>query len=70
MLLATHHHVFYEFIPFDEIHSDNPKVLLVQDVEKGKRYEMALTTDGGLRRYRIGDVVEVTNVNPVRIRVA
>lgn len=70
MLLATHHHVFYEFIPFDEIHSDNPKVLLVQDVEKGKRYEMAITTDGGLRRYRIGDVVEVTNVNPVRIRVA
>jgi GH3 auxin-responsive promoter len=70
MLLATHHHVLYEFIPFHCIDDTSPKVLLLQDLEVGKRYELIITTDGGLRRYRIGDVVEVTGVNPVRVRIA
>jgi GH3 auxin-responsive promoter len=70
MLLATHHHVLYEFIPFHCIDAEIPAVLLLQDLEVGKRYELIITTDGGLRRYRIGDVVEVTGVNPVRVRIA
>jgi hypothetical protein len=70
MLLATHHHVLYEFIPFYCVDNVNPTVLLLQDLEVGKRYEMVITTDGGLRRYRIGDVIEVTSIDPVRIRIA
>lgn len=70
MLLATQHHVFYEFIPFDQIHLPHPHVLTLSQLEIGKRYELIITTDGGLRRYRIWDVIEVTWLDPVRIRIA
>lgn len=70
LLLATQHHIFYEFIPFEDITSENPRICLLEDLEVGKRYELIITTHGWLRRYRIWDVVEVTNLDPVRIRVA
>jgi hypothetical protein len=70
MLLATQHHVFYEFIPFEEIdqHASTPR--LIADLEIWKCYEMIITTSWWLRRYRIGDVIEVTGLAPVRIRVS
>lgn len=67
MLLATHHHIFYEFIAQEDIESSQPKALLLDELEVGKKYEIIITTDWGLRRYRIGDVIEVTWVHPVRI---
>lgn len=70
MLLATHHNIFYEFIPFDQIDSLDPTICLLHELEIGKRYEMIITTDGWLRRYRIWDVIEVTAIDPIRIRVA
>lgn len=70
MILATQHHVFYEFIPFDQIDNPKPQVLILSELEIGKRYEMIITTDWWLRRYRIGDVIEVTWLDPVRIRIA
>ena len=45
MLLATLHHVFYEFIPFDQIHNPHPQVLILSQLEIGKRYELIITTD-------------------------
>ena len=38
---------------------ENPDTQFVDEVEVGKRYEVALTTNSGLYRYRMGDVVEV-----------
>lgn len=50
---------FYEFIPENEI--DNPSgTLLCDELETGKRYYVILTTAGGLYRYDINDVIEVT----------
>jgi GH3 auxin-responsive promoter len=70
MLLATHHHIFYEFVPVACMHLDQPDTVLLRDLRVGECYEMVVTTDGGLWRYRIGDVVEITAVEPVHIRVA
>ena len=50
---------FYEFIPEEECEKDAPRTLLADELETGKRYEVLLTTAGGLYRYRINDVVEV-----------
>lgn len=69
MLLATHHNVFYEFIAQEHIDDIDPPVLLLQDLEVGKSYEIIITTDGWLRRYRIGDMVQITGLDPVRVRV-
>lgn len=45
MILATQHHVFYEFIPFEDIASTNPRVYTIDQLEVGKRYELIITTD-------------------------
>lgn len=50
---------FLEFIPADEVDSPSPSVRLIDELTEGQRYEVVVTTFGGLYRYRMGDVVEV-----------
>ena len=52
--LAIRSH-FLEFLPAG---SDQP--LLAHQLERGARYEVVLTTGGGLYRYQLGDLIEVT----------
>ncbi|MGD1940515.1 MAG: GH3 auxin-responsive promoter family protein [Leptolyngbyaceae cyanobacterium] len=51
---------FCEFIPEDAMEQDNPPVYLSHELEVGQRYYILLTTPGGLYRYPINDIVEVT----------
>ncbi len=60
-LLAYTSH-FFEFIPISRIDEPNPDTLLAWELEAGERYELVVTTSGGLYRYRMGDCVEVTGV--------
>jgi hypothetical protein len=39
-------------------------------LERGRRYELIITTEAGLVQYRIGDVIEVVDDGPLRVRVA
>ncbi len=59
--------LFFEFIPFDEDVEDeddkNPKTVLLNELEVGKRYEMVVTNSSGLYRYRMEDIVEVTGMH-------
>jgi len=52
--LLTYDSHFYEFI---EIESQ--KLFLADELEKDKRYEVIITTNGGLYRYNMYDIVEV-----------
>lgn len=70
LLLMLDYGVFYEFIPFENIHDENPKILQLQDIEIGKKYELVISTNGGLWRYRIGDVIRFTNLKPFRFKIA
>lgn len=69
MLLMLDYGIFYEFIPMEQFHLSNPKVLSLEEVEKGKNYAMVITTNGGLWRYLIGDTVMFTSTNPFRIKI-
>lgn len=69
MLLMLDYGVFYEFIDMNELESDNPRVLSLEEVEEGKSYAMLLTTNAGLWRYNIGDTVKFTSTNPYRIKI-
>ena len=53
--------VFFEFLPLEE-ECDLPpeRPLLMHELEPGKHYEILITTDAGLYRYRMKDVVKVT----------
>lgn len=59
-ILNIFHH-FLEFIPEDAEDLSQPRTLLVHEIEKGKRYFLVITTSAGLYRYKLHDLVEVTD---------
>ncbi len=69
MLLMLDYGIFYEFIPFDELENDNPKVIGLDEVQTGENYAVVISTNGGLWRYMIGDTVTFTSTYPYRIRI-
>jgi hypothetical protein len=69
MLLMLDYGIFYEFIPADQLNSDNPKTLTLEQVETGKNYAIVITTNAGLWRYKIGDTVTFTSLQPFRIKI-
>ena len=55
---------FYEFIPLDQTESPDPEVLLTDEIEVNKDYEIVITTGEGLYRYRLGDIIKVVEKSP------
>ncbi|UJR10968.1 hypothetical protein I4U23_015153 [Adineta vaga] len=51
---------FFEFIKEEDMHQAQPKTLLLSEIEPGHRYELVCTTEAGLIRYRMGDVLDCT----------
>ena len=52
---------YFEFIPVDLIHEDQPSTVDMEGVEIGEQYELVITNHAGLYRYRLGDVVTVVD---------
>ena len=57
MLLMLDYGIFYEFIPMDELGTDNPNIVPLSGVETGVNYAMVISSSCGLWRYMIGDTV-------------
>ncbi|MCH4154890.1 MAG: GH3 auxin-responsive promoter family protein [Muribaculaceae bacterium] len=70
MLLLLDVGVFYEFIPIDSVGTENARAIPVWQVEPGRTYSLIITANNGLWRYAIGDTVTVTQIQPVKIRIA
>ncbi|MDR5589439.1 GH3 auxin-responsive promoter family protein [Christiangramia sp. SM2212] len=70
MLLMLDYGIFYEFIPMDNYGTDEEIAIPLSQVEVGKNYAVVITTNAGLWRYKIGDTVRFTDVNPYRIKVS
>ena len=70
MMLLLDIGVFYEFLPIEQTDSSEPDVLPIWEVEPGRTYELIITACNGLWRYRIGDTVTVTQLNPVKVKIA
>lgn len=69
MLLMLDYGVYYEFVPMDEIGSDNPRAVGLDQVEKEKNYAVVISTNGGLWRYSIGDTIKFTSLDPFRFKI-
>lgn len=65
MLLTIDNDIFYEFIPVG-----GDAAVPVWELEKGKVYELLITSSNGLWRYHTGDTVRVESTAPVKITVA
>lgn len=69
MLLMLDYGIFYEFIPLDQANDDQPDTIWLDQVETDVPYAMVISTNSGLWRYRIGDVIMFTSLHPFRIRI-
>jgi len=69
MLLELNSEIFYEFIPADEFHQENPTRLSIAEVKMGVNYVIILNTSAGLWGYNIGDTIKFVSLNPHRIVV-
>ena len=65
MKLSFSQHIFFEFVPFDDINFDangdmieNPEALLIHEVEESKDYAVLISTPAGAWRYLIGDTIK------------
>lgn len=70
MMLIPDSGIFYEFIPLSETDSEQPETVTVDGVEKGKTYELVISSSNGLWRYRLGDTVKIEDTSPVKITIA
>ena len=69
LLLMLDYGIFYEFIPMHISGPDEEKIIPLSEVEIDVNYAIVITTNAGLWRYRIGDIVRFTSVDPYRIKV-
>ena len=69
MLLMLDYGIFYEFLPIEFLHDDQPKTLQLDEVALHKNYALIISTNGGLWRYMIGDTIQFTSLSPFRIKI-
>lgn len=70
MLLMLDYGIFYEFIPMDHMGNEQEQAIPLGEVEVGKNYAVLITTNGGLWRYKIGDTIRFTSLDPYRFRIS
>lgn len=70
MLLMLDYGIYYEFIPSEFWHSEQPMAIGLSDVEIGKNYAVVISTNGGLWRYLIGDTIKFTSTFPFRFQIS
>ena len=66
LLLMLDYGIFYEFIP---VYGSESEIVSLADVKLNTNYEMVITTNSGLWRYKIGDTIKFTCLNPFRVKV-
>ncbi len=69
LLLMLDYGIFYEFIPVDNKEMIVEYAIPIWEVQIGINYAVVITTNSGLWRYKIGDTIRFTSLNPYRIKV-
>ena len=69
MLLMLDYGIYYEFMPLSEVGKENPHTLTITEVELGVEYNFIISTNTGLWRYDMGDIIEFTSLSPHRIKI-
>lgn len=69
LLLNARSGIFFEFVPLEEIHNENPTRLWLRDVEVGVNYALIINNNAGLWGYNLGDTVAFESLDPPRLRV-
>jgi hypothetical protein len=70
LLLMLDYGIFYEFIPMDAYGTSEQKIIPLSEVLLDINYAVVITTNAGLWRYKIGDTIRFTSIEPYRIKVS
>jgi len=70
LLLMLDYGIYYEFLPVERMHEENPTTLRLDQVEIGKNYALIISTNAGLWRYKIGDTIKFTSLSPYRFQIS
>ena len=69
LLLMVNNGIFYEFIPMSKFKKNIYEAISLKNVQIGTEYAIIISTNTGLWRYLIGDVIKFTTIQPYRIKV-
>jgi hypothetical protein len=76
MKLLLNNGIFFEFVPFNSDYFDengelidNHEAFTISQVKEGVDYAILISTNAGLWRYLIGDLVRFTNVDTYEIKI-
>ncbi len=69
LLLIPDSGIFYEFIPLETFHDEEPLRIPLSGVETGINYVLIMNTNAGMWGYNIGDTVKFISKDPYRIVV-
>lgn len=70
MLLMLDYGIFFEFIKYSDKEKSDKKYYQLFEVEKNQDYILVITTNGGLWRYLIRDIICFTSLSPYRIKIS
>jgi hypothetical protein len=70
LLLNTNSGIWFEFIPVNEVFTENPTRLSLKDVKTGENYALVINSNAGLWSYSIGDTVKFVSTDPYRLIVS
>ncbi len=69
LLLLLDHGILFEFIPMSIYKNGSRKTILLKNVQLNVNYVIVISTNGGLWRYIIGDIIRFTSLKPFRVKV-
>jgi len=69
LLLMLDYGIYYEFLPVNEKNENSSKTLSLDEVELNKNYALVISTTAGLWRYKLGDTIQFTSLNPFRFKI-
>jgi len=69
LLLMLDYGIFYEFIAMEKFKKGIQEAIPLKDVQLNTDYALVISTNGGLWRYLIGDVIRFTSLYPFRIKI-
>lgn len=69
LLLMLDYGIFYEFIPVTGNSGQNEAPIPLDKVQLHVNYAVVITTNAGLWRYKIGDTIRFTSLDPYRVKV-
>jgi hypothetical protein len=70
LLLMLDYGIYYEFQEASEWDKENGRTISLDEVKTDTNYALIISTNAGLWRYKLGDTIKFSSLNPFRFRIS